>query len=132
VWEEELVGELMLLLHNVTYGVEGGQLKGGGREASLWWCDVHALCTEEWCIDHVSCSVGNGKHTLFWSGVWLGGVSFRVRFNRLYDLLVFKGEYVFDMCQLGWGRRERRGGGGGGCLHGRRSWWGNLCYCFIM
>lgn len=61
------------------------------------------MCREEWFSDHVSRSIGNGKHTLSWSDVWLGGVSFRVRFSRLYDLSVFKGESVFDMCQLGWG-----------------------------
>lgn len=35
--------------------------------------------------------------------VWLGGVSFRVKFRRLYDLSVTKGESVFDMRHLGWG-----------------------------
>ena len=40
---------------------------------------------------------------LFWTDVWLGGVSLRVRFSRLYDLSVFKRESVFDMNQLGWG-----------------------------
>lgn len=30
-------------------------------------------------------------------------MSFSVRFSRLYDLTVFKGHCVFDMCQLGWG-----------------------------
>ena len=92
---------------STRYGVEGGWLKGGGRKASTWWRDVHALCREEWFIDHVSRSVGNRKNTLFWSDVWLGGVSFRVRFRRLFDLTVLKGEFVFDMWQLGWG-----GGGG--------------------
>jgi hypothetical protein len=35
--------------------------------------------------------------------MWLGGASFSVRFNRLFDLTVFKGESVFEMYQLGWG-----------------------------
>jgi len=40
---------------------------------------------------------------MFWSDVWCGGVSFRVRFSRLFDLLVLKGESVYEMSQLGWG-----------------------------
>jgi hypothetical protein len=95
------------------YGEEGGRLKGGGREASIWWRDVHSLCKEEWFSDHVSRSVGNGKHTLFWSDVWLGEVSFTVRFRRLFYLSVFKGGSVFDMWQLG-------------CLRVRRIWCGVL------
>jgi len=88
---------------SARYGVDGGRLVGGGRGSSLWWRDVHALGNEGWFRDHVSRSVGNGNHTLFWMDVWFGGVSFRDRFSRLYDLSVFKGEYVFDMSQLGWG-----------------------------
>jgi len=65
--------------------------------------DIHAMCWEELFSDHVSRSVGNEKHSLFWSDAWLGRVSFRVRFNRLYELSLFKGASVFDICQLGWG-----------------------------
>jgi len=75
----------------------------GGHGSSLWWRDVHELCSQEWFSDHVSRSVGKVNHTLFWTDVWLGGVSHRVRFSRLYYLSVFKGESVFDMNQLGWG-----------------------------
>jgi len=68
----------------------------------VWWRDIEALRREEWFSDHVSRSVENGKHTLFWSNVWIGGVSFRDRFNRLFDLSTLKGVSVFYMCQLGW------------------------------
>jgi hypothetical protein len=50
---------------SARYGMEEGRLRGGGREASLWWRDVHALCREEWFSGHISRSVRNGKHTLF-------------------------------------------------------------------
>jgi hypothetical protein len=33
----------------------------------------------------------------FWSNVWLGGVSFRDRFSRLFDLSVLKWESIYDM-----------------------------------
>jgi len=68
----------------------------------MWWCDISALCREEWFATHVHRSVGNGENTFFWSDVWCGGEEFRVRFNRLYDLSLFKGASVSDMCHLGW------------------------------
>lgn len=40
---------------------------------------------------------------MFWSDVWVGGVAFRERFRRLFDLSLLKEVFVFDMCQLGWG-----------------------------
>lgn len=61
------------------------------------------MCKEGWFSDHVSRSVENGKHTLFCSDVLVGGVSFKDRFSRLFDMSLFKGVSVFDMCQLGWG-----------------------------
>jgi len=88
---------------SARYGVEGGRLLGGGRETSMWWRDISAMCREEWFANHVSRSVGNGENTFFWSDVWCGGEEFRVRFIRLYDLSLFKGALVSDMCHLGWG-----------------------------
>nr|ABD28595.2 H+-transporting two-sector ATPase, alpha/beta subunit, central region, putative [Medicago truncatula] len=35
--------------------------------ADGWWCDVHALCRDEWFSDHVNRYVGSGKPTLFWT-----------------------------------------------------------------
>jgi len=58
---------------------------------------------EGWFNENVSRSIGNGKHTLFWSDVWIEGLSLGARFSRLYDLSMFKEATVFDMSQLGWG-----------------------------
>ena len=86
------------------YRVEGGRLREGTCGAtSAWWRNIAALRREEWSSDHVCRFVGNGKHTLFWSDVWIGGVSLCVWFSRLYELSEYKGESVFHMCQLGWG-----------------------------
>jgi len=82
---------------SARYGVEGG------REASVWWRNVSALRIKEWFIGNISQVVGDGKNTLFWLAVWVGGVSFRDRFNRLYELSVLKGESVFNMHLLGLG-----------------------------
>ena len=87
----------------VRYGVEGGRLMGGGRDASVWWRDICALGREEWFSDHVSRAVGNGRNTRFWVDGWLGGVAFSVRFSRLYDLSLDREVSVSDMFQGGWG-----------------------------
>jgi len=71
---------------------------GDGRDDSLWWRDVHTLCREEWFSHNVSRVIGNGKNTM-----WLGEVSLRVRFPRLFDLSLFQDVSMFDLCQLGWG-----------------------------
>ena len=47
--------------------------------------------------------MGNEKHIYFWSDLWVGGVSFRERFSRLFELPVDKWVSVFDLFQLGWG-----------------------------
>jgi hypothetical protein len=85
------------------YGVENGRIRRGGREASVWWKDVSALRSEEWFQGNVRKVVGDGKNTLFWSDVWVDAVPLRVRFNRLYELSLSKGESVFSMHLLGWG-----------------------------
>jgi len=93
---------LWFMVLPARYGVDEGRLRGGGCEASKWWRVVHSLSRETWFSGHVSRYVGNGRKTLFWSDVWCGRVSFRVRFSRLFNLSVFKGESVFEMLQLGW------------------------------
>ena len=47
--------------------------------------------------------MGDGKNTLFWTDVWVGEVSLRDRFTRLYELSLLKGESVAAMRSLGWG-----------------------------
>jgi len=88
---------------SARYGMDAGRLRGGGSQASEWWRVVHSLSRERCFSDHVSRCVGNGRTTLFWTDVWCGRESFSVRFSRLYDLSVFRGESVLGMSQLGWG-----------------------------
>jgi len=68
------------------YGAEGGQLLDGGRNASSWWQVISTFRREAWFSEHVSRVVGNGKLAMFWSDVWVGGMTFRERFSRLFDL----------------------------------------------
>ena len=46
--------------------------------------------------------MGDGADTLFWRDTWLGGVSFQVRFRRLFDLAVDKSCTVSHMSSRGW------------------------------
>jgi len=85
------------------YGGVGSHLLEGGRNASSWRRVISTFRREKWFSGHVSRVVGNGKLAMFWSDVWVGGVAFRERFSRLFDLSLFKEVSVFDMCQLGSG-----------------------------
>ena len=69
----------------------------------MWWRDIAVVRREEWFSEHVSRFVGDGKQTLFWTDLWIGGVLLRDRLNRLFDLSEYKELIVYDMCQLGWG-----------------------------
>jgi len=96
-------GSLWFRMLTTRYGLAEGRLRGGGRYSSTWWRDIEALSKEEWFRKNVKCGVGNGESTHFWSDVWVGDVSLRVRFPRLFDLSVSQEESVAGMCQLGWG-----------------------------
>jgi hypothetical protein len=78
-------------------------MERGGRYVSTWWRDISTLRLAGWFPSHVSHSMGDGKNTLFWTDIWVGEVSLRDRYNRLYELSMLKGESVFDMSTLGWG-----------------------------
>jgi len=88
---------------SARYREEEGRVCDGGCAASAWWQVISTMRSEEWFRGNVSRSLGNGKNTLFWTDAWVGGVSFSVRFNRLYELSVLKSVSVFDMHLLGWG-----------------------------
>jgi hypothetical protein len=67
-------------------------LEVGGRSGSSWWQEVakirYGLDEVEWVWfqEGVTRMVGDGADTLFWHDPWLGGVSFRVRFSRHFEL----------------------------------------------
>lgn len=78
------------MVHSVGLEVwhGGGHIQGVAERLQCGGV-TYTLCWEGWFSDNISRSLGNKKHTLFWSDVWLGGVSFRVRFSRLYNLSMF-------------------------------------------
>jgi len=110
------------------YGEEAGRLEVGGRSGSFWWREIAKIrdgigdLDGGWFIERVSKRVGDDNGTFFWYNRWLGDVSLRTRFSRLFELSNNKLCTVADMFRLGWEAGERRGVGEG-CGLERRSWW---------
>lgn len=48
----------------------------------------------DWFVENVMRKVGNGVNTSFWIDTWLGDVTFRDRFRRLFDLSENQWMYV--------------------------------------
>jgi len=78
------------------YGDEGGCLREGGSESSIWWRMVVGirkgvgLGLGSWFDDNVRRVIGGGDTTYFWTDNWVGDVPLRVRFPRLFALAVNK------------------------------------------
>jgi hypothetical protein len=72
------------------YREEGGRLKEGARDSSLWWRMQSRIRggvgwgDGSWFEDNVRRVVGGGGTTFFWTDNWVGGVPLRVRFPRLF------------------------------------------------
>ncbi|PNX87910.1 cysteine-rich receptor-like protein kinase, partial [Trifolium pratense] len=61
------------------YGVEGGNLKVGGRNRSAWWREIARIrdglsdLDGSWFAECISKEAGDGADTFFWIDSWLGG-----------------------------------------------------------
>ncbi|KEH25616.1 hypothetical protein MTR_6g033030 [Medicago truncatula] len=90
------------------YGEEDGRLEVGGRSGSSWWREIAKIrdgldgVGGGWFQECVSRLVGDGAGSFFWHDPWLDGVSFQVRFRRLFDLAVDKSCTVSHMSSRGW------------------------------
>jgi hypothetical protein len=90
------------------YGEEGGRLKEGGRDSSVWWQMLSGVRRgvgvgmEGWFEDNIRRRVGGGSETYFWTDNWVGGAPHRVQFPRLFDLATDKGATVREMVERGW------------------------------
>lgn len=85
------------------YGVEEARLKDRGRDGSAWWREMVRvqndvrLAMGGWFEDNISWEVRNEESTFFWTDCWLGELSLRDRFRRLFDLSEHKWSSVADM-----------------------------------
>ena len=88
---------------------EAGRLQEGGRDCSMWWRMVSSIRggvgvgVGSWFEDNVRRAVGGGGTTHVWTNNWVGGVSLRVCFPRLFYLSKDKGVTVAVMASRGWG-----------------------------
>ncbi|XP_024630861.1 uncharacterized protein [Medicago truncatula] len=93
---------------NARYGEEGGRLKEGRSDSSVWWrmlSDIRSgvgLGERGWFEENVRRVVGGGSSTYFWMDNWVGGVPLHVRFPRLFDLAENKWVTVSKMAGRGW------------------------------
>jgi len=91
------------------YGEVGGRLQEGGRNTSSWWRMLSRVWegvgegVGRWFDDNTRRVIGDGRDTLFWYDTWVGEMPLRVRFPRLFDLVVVKECTVEEMWRLGWG-----------------------------
>jgi hypothetical protein len=63
----------------------------GGRPwfSSLWWKDISSIgynLNTNWFVRSVKRSLGNGATTSFWLDIWVGSLSLKDRFPRLYSI----------------------------------------------
>jgi len=90
------------------YGEEKGRPREEGRMGSAWWKEIVKIRAGigveggSWFEENISKRLGNGFNTYFWSDCWVGTVSLREIFRRLFDLSVHQNLTVGAMHALGW------------------------------
>ena len=83
----------------------------GGRHGSLWWrmlCNIRrgvGMGVASWFEDYTHRVVGDVRNTYFWTDNWVVRIPLRIKFCRLFDLVVHCECSVEEMTSLG-GRRE--------------------------
>jgi len=55
-----------------------------------------------WFEENIRRVVGDGREILFWHDTWVGDISFKLKFSRLFDLSMYKESTVDEMARLGW------------------------------
>jgi hypothetical protein len=75
--------------HVIVAHVDGAD--GGGRRSSIWWKDICNLDSEgRWFSEVIIKKVGDGTTTSFWTDIWLGNLSLKDRFPRLFSVSTMK------------------------------------------
>ncbi|PNX79781.1 ribonuclease H, partial [Trifolium pratense] len=71
--------------------------------SSSWWRDICSIGTNldhNWFSEHVVRKMGNGEQTSFWEDIWVGEVSLRDHFPRLFSISMQKEASVASLRNL--------------------------------
>jgi hypothetical protein len=71
--------------------------------SSLWWRDVCSIGSNldiNWFSQNVVKKLGNGIHTSFWCDIWIGHISLKEAFPRLFLISTQKEASVADLWNL--------------------------------
>ncbi|KAI5430646.1 hypothetical protein KIW84_035018 [Lathyrus oleraceus] len=68
---------------------------------SLWWRDIRLVCGtpfggHDWFCDSISCKLGRGNSFLAWKHCWLGNISLKLLFPRLFEVCSFPNALVIN------------------------------------
>ncbi|KAI5403769.1 hypothetical protein KIW84_051070 [Lathyrus oleraceus] len=68
---------------------------------SLWWRDIRLVCGtpfggHDWFCDSISFKLGRGNSILFWKHCWLGNISLKLLFPRLFEVCSFPNALVIN------------------------------------
>ncbi|CAL5192304.1 unnamed protein product [Lathyrus oleraceus] len=68
---------------------------------SLWWRDIRLVCGtpfggHDWFSDSISCKLGRDNSILFWKHCWLGNISLKLLFPRLFEVCSFPNALVIN------------------------------------
>ncbi|KAI5398482.1 hypothetical protein KIW84_064028 [Lathyrus oleraceus] len=68
---------------------------------SLWWRDIRLVCGtpfggHDWFCDSISCKLGRGNSFLAWKHCWLGSISLKLLFPRLFEVCSFPNALVIN------------------------------------
>ncbi|GLT57088.1 hypothetical protein SLA2020_300870 [Shorea laevis] len=123
-WKWRILREKKALWRKVIFELYGSVRKRGwegciqNEKGSVWWKELWKLervdsINMEWIRDGFIRKVGEGKETLFWEEVWIGNVSLREKFPRLYSLATNKQATIAEVgrsreCEGKWGWEWRR------------------------
>jgi hypothetical protein len=95
LWKDIIVAKYgSIAIGNACLGEENA--RGG---ASVWWRDICKLDSGiGWFSQAATIKIGSGNTTGFWSNVWVGGVTLKARFPRLFGISTQQEKLV---CEVG-------------------------------
>jgi len=71
------------------------------RQISNWWIDLCKVCDVEnhsnWFDNNVIWEIKDGENVRFWEDKWVGDISLKERFTRLYNISMCQESVMSDL-----------------------------------